>query len=97
MGFGPFVLLGGFVLLALIVVKHRAAAVFAALFVTSFTLIGIDGVATQRALAVVSDESFTGYERAEMLDDASKTFFHAGRVTDHIKDLMKTKALPPEA
>ena len=96
-GLGPFVLLGGFVLLALIVVKHRAAAVFAALFVTSFTLIGIDGVATHRALAVVSDESFTGYERAEMLDHASKTFFHAGRVTDHIKDLMKTKSLPPEA
>jgi len=96
-GLGPFVLLGGFVLLALIVVKHRAAAVLAALFVTSFALIGIDGVATHRALDIVSDESLTGYERAEMLDDASKTFFHAGRVADHIKELMKTKALPPEA
>jgi hypothetical protein len=96
-GPGALVLAAGLLLLAFVPRSGRALSALAALLLTSVTLVGVDGFSTSRALARAADTELTAAQRADAIEGAAATFFHAGIVAEKAQELMAEHALGAEA
>ncbi len=96
-GVGPLVLLAGLLFCALAVPVSRGVSTLLALLVTALTLVGVDTLATSRALEELSRPGMPERMQVQLLYRASATYFQADAVSASVRELLDGGTLGPAA